>query len=412
MSEHPGFIDHIDHSAPSSGGVAGLEAARRLVPELRARSAEAEVKQGLPFEVASAMADAGYFLMGAPAEVGGGEIDYVSQFRIMEELARGDGSAGWTILVHTAAAYLAKYLTLEGAQELFASPHTIIAGSPGPSGKAVRVPGGFRVTGEWNFASNSNHATHFIGGFRLVEDLSEEVAPFRPESGAAPGSMPEIRTAYYPAHDVQVIAGSWDTIGLRGTHSGSFAVEDVFVPEQLTMPMARMAASDVPTLTIDAPVGAGGHSMVSIGIARHALEAYYELASAKANVFAGAIKERPIHQYEIARAESVLRAARAWQYEVLYDAVGTWEANGKARTPGQRMVGALNNTYCYDAAKQCLDVVFRLAASDAIRKSNDIEKCYRDVLTAGAHVGTQWQNYQTIGANLIGLDVNFGVGAF
>ncbi len=413
MSEHPGFIDRIEHTAPSPAGEAGLAAARALVPELRERSLETESKQGLPVDVAEKMSAAGFFLMSAPEEVGGGEIDYVSEFRIMEELSRGDGSAGWTILVHTAAAYLAKYLTLEGAQELFASPHTIIAGSPGPSGRGVRVPGGFRVTGRWDFASNSNHATHFIGGFRIVDDLADEDPWVRPGPGSVfDGPMPELLTGYYPARDVQIIDGSWDTIGLRGTHSGEFAVEEVFVPEQLTMPMARMASPDAPTLTINQPVGAGGHSMVSIGITRHAFEAYYELAAEKTNVFAGAIKERPIQQYEIAKAESVLRAARAWQYEVLYDAVATYEANGKSRTHGQRVIGALNNTYCYDAAKQAIDVVFRLAASDAIRKSNEIEKCYRDVLTAGAHVGTQWQNYQNLGANLIGLDVNFGVGAF
>lgn len=420
--DYPAYKDQVGRFSPTPADIEALEAARALVPELRQRRAEIESKQGLPADICERMADAGFFLMGAPTEVGGGKISYPTQFRIMEELARGDAAAGWTILVHLASAFISRFLTQEGCERLFPSPYSIHAGTPGPSGRGKKVDGGYIVRGEWNFASNSRHATKFIGGFVVVDDLDAELPAFeRPRPGAAPpsGPIPDIRCAWYPASDVYVVDGSWDTLGLLGTHSGKYSADDIFVPEVMTFPLLKLPMwiehpEMIECLDIDAPVGMGGHSMVAIGVARHALEAFYALAENKKGFFGQgeALREREYVQYQVAQAEAMVRAARAWQYEIIEDSVALWNADDRQVPESDRMMSNLNNVWVYDTCREAVAILTRLAGTDGVRRSSEIEGCFRDVQTAGAHIALQQGNYWKIGKNLLGMEQSYNPGAF
>ncbi len=405
---HPGFLDEAYRTERTAPGERALQVARDLVPELRQRALDIEDSQRLPEDVITRMGDAGMFLMGAPEEAGGGEIDYVTQFRIMEELARGDASAGWTILVHMAAAYLATGLSVEGAKMLFDTPYTNIAGSPGPrGGRAVRVEGGFRVTGEWSFASNSKHASHFIGGFFILDSMDQEFTPAMGPGGMGAG-MPEARTFFAPKADVEVVEGSWDTIGLRGTHSGAFRVRDAFIPEELTF--SRESSSARGALTIKAPVGIGGHSMNAIGIVRHALEEVYDILEVKHMDMAGGPMvppgQRDVVAHKLAECEAKLRSVRALTYEVLESGTALYSRDGDVGNE-EREISALTNVYTYAACREVMDVLYRQVATTGIFKDSPLEKCYRDMAAMGAHVSLQEMNYALIGKGLMGQDTFF-----
>ncbi len=408
---YPSLKDEVLRTERTEAGAHALEVARRLAPELRERALEIEEGQRLPVDIITRMGDAGMFLMGAPEEVGGGQIDYVTQFRIMEQLAVGDASAGWTILVHMAAAYLSTSLSVEGAKMLFDTPYTNIAGSPGPrGGRAVRVEGGFKVTGEWSFASNSKHASHFIGGFFVLDDMDQEFTPAQGPGGMGEG-MPEARTFFAPKADVEVVEGSWDTIGLRGTHSGAFRVHDAFIPEELTF--SRESASARGALTIKAPVGIGGHSMNAIGIVRHALDELYALLKVKHMDIGGgppgmsmAPGQRDVVAHKVAECEAKLRSVRALSYEVLESGTAIYDRDGDVAND-EREISSLANVYTYAVCRDVMDVIYRQAASTGIFKDSPLEKCYRDMAAMGAHVGLQEMNYALIGRGLMGQDTFF-----
>ena len=84
----------------------------------------------------------------------------------------------------------------------------IIAGSGQPVGTAERVPGGWRVTGAWPFASGCQSAEWIVGTCVMMEGGS----PI--DAGDRPGPM--IRTCLMPAEHWE-IRDTWRTLGLKGT---------------------------------------------------------------------------------------------------------------------------------------------------------------------------------------------------
>ncbi len=419
MNDHyPEFSDGV-RIHRSADGERMLREVRELVPELRARAGEIEAGQRLPQDLVERIGEIGVWRMVAPKEVGGGTVDYPTWFRIMEELARGDGTAGWSLLVHIAACTSANQLSMEGAQRLFASPATVVAGTPIPGGTALKVDGGYQLLNvEGRFASNSGHASYFVAGFFVVDEADEEMPTMAPGAGDFSGIDPAemmrrmgaMKGAYIPREIVTVVEGSWDTIGLRGTHSGKFVVTDGFVPEELTFSM--MGPSTL-TPSVDRGIlGVGGHSMVGLGIARHALEEFYEIAPSKRPLIFGdtsTIDRRPVVQDRIAQAEAKLRAARAWSYELLEDALALHD-RGEGASEGMRLANDICNTFCGEVAKSVVDTVFVVAGTAGVYRSSPIEQCYRDVLVVTAHMGVQYHNYERIGAVLTGAEEPSGPG--
>ncbi len=390
---------------PTPAGEAMVQAAIDMVPELRLAQEEIDQAQRMPERLLRSMAEAGMFRALGPEEIGGGKVDYVSFFRAIEELSRGTGTAGWTVLVNAAATNLGTFLTIDGAREVFADDLTIVAGSPGPKAttKALEVEGGYRVSGRWNFASNSRHATRFLGGF-VVHDHLDGPPRTRPDG------RPDLRSAYFRADQVQVVDGSWDTIGLRGTHSGEFWVEDVLVPAHWTLSIL-----DGPRLTNRQPVNAAGHAIVGIGIARHAIEAFTELAGTKAVSAMGAptgqsIGERPVIQADFGRAVAELRAARAWMYQVLHEGWALALA-GEPIDASFRSVSQLMEAHVAEVCRSVVQVLCARAASSAVFRESDLARCLGDVTTMAAHRGVQEIWFERGGSSLLGLDDGLPVGA-
>ncbi|MBL0923352.1 MAG: acyl-CoA dehydrogenase family protein [Sphingomonadaceae bacterium] len=399
--EYPPFRDEIKRIALDDNSRAAIDACRALVPELRAQSREMDKTQRLPENIVQKMADIGCYIAGAPEEVGGGGWHYATYFRVMEELGRGNASAGWSVLVHLAAATLAMNLPLSGAQKLFSSRRTVIAGTPGAMGKAVRVDGGFRIVdGEWAWASNTLHATHYIGGFAVVEDAAAPVPSFPPKPGEPPVEM---FIGYFPVTDGAVVEGSWDTLGLRGTHSGRFRLDDAFIPHD--MAFARFDPDRV-QLTAQAPHGIGGHAAVLLGATRHALEYFYALGKAKAPVAVGmaggSLIERPVVQYKIAEVEAKLRAARALFYEVIDDCWARFEEGEHIGKP-DHLVSQLMNTYLARTCVECVQAIHELCGTTGVFRESPLEQILRDVQTGQSHMAIQAKNYESYGKAFVGL---------
>jgi malonate-semialdehyde dehydrogenase (acetylating)/methylmalonate-semialdehyde dehydrogenase len=405
---YPTYSDEVKRRPMDDKSRAILQQCRDLVPELRTRSREIEDAGHMPEDLIQKIADIGVFRFPAPAEVGGGGLPhYPTHFRIMEELGRGTATAGWSSLVHMAAATLAMYLPLSGAQKLFATNRTVIAGTPGPLGRAVRVEGGYRILGgEWAWASNSKHATHFIAGFFLMPDMpppgdaQESVVPF-----AAPAGPPPMYVAYIPANEGQVVEGSWDTIGLKGTHSGRFKLDGVFIPDDMcfTRMPGSMGGND--KLTADAPHGIGGHSAVLLGAARHALEYFYRLAKEKApmavGMQSGPLSERAVIQYKIGEVEGKLRATRALFYEQIDDCWTRYSA-GEELTRSDHLVMQLANAHTARVCKDVVETIFELAGTSGVFRDSPLEQIMRDILTGQAHMSVQAKNYEAYGRAFLG----------
>jgi alkylation response protein AidB-like acyl-CoA dehydrogenase len=127
-----------------------VDVARALTPQIRAAADEIERMRRLPLPLVEAIAQAGLFRLWIPRALGGEEADPMTLVQVVEEVARADGAAGWCVGIGGEYGVFGGYLPMDAAREIYGSdPLVITGGAFRPSGQAVIVDGGYRVTGRW-----------------------------------------------------------------------------------------------------------------------------------------------------------------------------------------------------------------------------------------------------------------------
>jgi len=141
-----------------------IAAARRLAVSAAELAPEAERERRLPRALVDEIAAAGLFRLWTPAVAGGAESEPVVVLQAIEELARGDGAAGWCLAIQVTSGLLGGYLPEAAAREVYGRPNAIAGGVFAPRGRAVAEDGGYRVSGRWPFASGCQHCDWLMGG--------------------------------------------------------------------------------------------------------------------------------------------------------------------------------------------------------------------------------------------------------
>lgn len=355
-----------------------LAAARQIAPELSERALAGERLGTLPPALVETARRAGLFTLAMPRLLGGLELDPATVVETLEELSRADGSAGWTIMIGNATAFLA-WLDPSVARDLLGDrTDVIIAGSFAPNGRLTPSAGGLQLDGRWSFASGSLHADLFFGGGFVMDGPAPRVLP---------GRGPDWRLAFYPAADGNVIE-NWDVAGLRGTGSHDIAATRVQIPEERTIaPFFELARHDGPLWRLPFFTLIGAMIVaVPLGIARRALDEFAQLAPAKIRVPGpGPIAEDGDIQVAVTRAEGGVQAARAF----VFDALGAlWDSALAGDVPSveQRARFLLANQQAMRASADAVNTVFGLAGAGALHSGNPLQRCWRDVHAAAAHI--------------------------
>jgi alkylation response protein AidB-like acyl-CoA dehydrogenase len=317
--------------------------------------------------------------------------------RVVEEVSRVDGAAGWCMAIGGESGALAGYLPAEAAREIYGrDPHVRTAGVFRPVGDAVVEDGGYRVTGRWSLGSGCQHSSWIVGGCRILDGAQPRLRP---------DGSPVTRILFFPAADCEIL-DTWHSIGLRGTGSHDYAVADVFVPSARALsfrdpPVEPGPLYAIPTIALFATVLAA----VPLGIARHAIDIVRDLAGTKiAGRSRRSLTEDATMQANLGIAEAGLRSARAFLYETLEN---TWEAvsAGQELSIGQRAMLWLASTHTATAAKQAAELMFAAGGSTSPYASAGIERCVRDIYAAGQHLLLAPPNYQMAGQAFLDLDM-------
>jgi alkylation response protein AidB-like acyl-CoA dehydrogenase len=377
-----------------------LDVARALAPRIRARAAEIEATRQLPPDLVMELATAGIFKAALAEAEGGLGADVVTALQVIEEIARADGSTGWCVAMGINSFRQSAQLAPDVRRELFFSePIGVSAGSARERGRAVAVPGGYRVTGHWFFASGCMHS-HLLHGACKVFDGDQP--------RLRPNGDQEIRIAYfYPKAQARII-DNWDVSGLRGTGSHDIAVDDLFVPEERTFsaqdrrarvtgPMNRMHGFDL----------AGcGFCCVGLGVARAAIDAFVELATVKTpRNTSELLRELVMVQAQVGEAEALLRSGRA----LLFDVVGEMWETALARQPiseRQRSELRMAMTHAAQNAARATHMVCASAGTTSIFARSPLERYARDAEVVTRHNQLQFVNYEAVGRTLLGLESN------
>ncbi|MCU1636279.1 MAG: hypothetical protein JWQ68_1518, partial [Cryobacterium sp.] len=111
--------------------------------------------------VIQALYAAGAMGVVTPCELGGSEMTPRQAMDVYRTLSYADPSTGWVVMALAMSTGLAgAFFEEAAAAELFSTPRLGIAGQGTRAGRAEPTEGGYRVSGQWSFASGIRHATH------------------------------------------------------------------------------------------------------------------------------------------------------------------------------------------------------------------------------------------------------------
>ena len=373
-----------------------LDALRRLAPVIRENADAIERDRCLPPPVVRGLTEAGVSRLLLPRSLGGGEVDPMMACQVFEEAARHDGAVGWCAMIGASNGYFGGLLPAAGARDIYADRAVVLAGTFRPAGTAVAVDGGYRVSGRWPFASGIMHSHWLVAGCRVLDGDTPRVTA----SGA-----PVAKLMFFPREQAKVI-DTWHTGGLRGTGSHDFEVRDVFVPASRSAwftdpPVERGPLYRLPTLGFFSSIIAS----VSLGIARHALELFKELARVKTPTYSSELlRAGAVVQSQLGQAEGRLRAGRAFLFESLADA-WTATSRGEPATWEQRGLLWLSGCQAVTQALEAVDIVYRAGGASSVYSATQLERCLRDIRAASQHLQVMTPNYEIAGQFFLGADI-------
>jgi alkylation response protein AidB-like acyl-CoA dehydrogenase len=374
-----------------------LAAARALGPLLEAAADAIEQRRELTEPVVAALVERGLFRLLLPKALGGAELPPAQFVAVIEEIARHDASTAWCLGQANGCAMTAASLDPEVAREIFGPPRGIVAwGPPGPAELSV-VPGGYRLSGSWSFASGSHHAT-WLGAH--VPAVDGDGAPRRrPDGGAV------LRTLLFPKAQARM-SDIWHVVGLRGTGSDMYSVSDLFVPERHTVlrdpavaprqggALYRFSASNLYS---------SGFAGIALGIARSVFEAFIELARDK--IPRGArrtMRDNNVIQSEVAQAEARLSSARAHLLGALEDIWRDVSRTGRL-TLDHNLTIRLASTWAIHQSRDVVESLYHAAGATAIFAANPFERRFRDIHAVAQQYQGRQAHFETVGQVLLGL---------
>jgi alkylation response protein AidB-like acyl-CoA dehydrogenase len=378
-------------------GAIYLEHARALGPELASAGAAIERGRELPERVVEALAQRGLFRLLLPRSLGGAELPPAAYVPVIEEIAKHDASTAWCLGQACGCSMTAAYLAPEAAREIFGGPRGIVAwGPPGPA-EARAAPGGYRLTGTWSFASGSHHAT-WLGAHVAV--FAEDGAP-----RLRPDGSPVFRTLLFPKAST-AMTDTWHVVGLRGTGSDTYTVNDLFVPDDHTVERGAAAPPREPGLLYafsSSNVYSAGFAGVALGVARGMLDAFVDLARDKIPRAANrSLRDNNVIQAQTAQSEARVSAARAFLLRSLDDIWREAARTGRLSLDHNTTI-RLASTWAIHQARDAVDTLYHAAGATAIFEENPFERRFRDIHTVVQQYQGRQSHFETVGQVLLGL---------
>lgn len=332
-----------------------------IAESLELHAAESEALQTLhPAQLHLIQAN-NWFRLFVPTQYGGLGYSLPEALRLEEALAWADGSVGWTVTLCAGAGWFCGYLDPALSSKIFDDEKVCIAGSGKASGSAAKVEGGYLVTGEWDYATGSNHATAFTANCMVTQRIAD---------------APAMRSFLFLRDEVTVMP-NWKRIGMQSTGSNSFAVSGVFVPDERCFIIdPRNAILDdpiyqfpfLPFAETTLAVNSSGMAMRFLDLCRQQFE----------------VKSTPAMQLVLAEAMQKMAASRQLFYRF---ANAAWVTVADTKILPLSLADQLSKTSKALAicSRQVVDELYPLCGMQAANPDTTINRVWRNLHTASQH---------------------------
>jgi len=371
-----------------------LQRARSLKTIIAESRDEIERTRALPSALVSALHDADIFRMWYPSAWGGPELSVAELGLVLETLSYADGAVGWSAGIGSAYSRFAGCLPEPIARDIF--DRNVVAGGLAATGKGVKVPGGYRVSGRWKWGSGITHSKWVLAAFITHHD----------DAPVTLNGSPEMRVAFFLKSSEVEIIDTWNVTGLRGTGSYDYAVNDLFVPDDYTLvgldpPPSQSGPCYAIPLNTAYPFLIAA---VPLGMMMAAFDEFLKLAQAKAPVSTSTLlRDKPTVQAMIGRSRAMLLSAREFYYATAREVSAAGDA-GMPLTIDLRTRARLAAAQVGETAKQVVRDLYDAAGGSAVYATCPLERHFRDIHTAAQHVQVSPNNFEFAGRVLLGLD--------
>ena len=307
--------------------------------------------------------DAGFLALAVPTELGGMGATIRQTSMVMRELAHYCASTALALSMHQhvttfmAWRYRREVPGAEATLRRIVDDRIVLVSTGGgdfvsPRGEAVRVDGGYKVSGRKIFASQSP-----------VGAVMSTMFPFEdPERGL------RVLNMSVPFNDPGVtVHDNWDTLGMRGTASNDVTITDVFVPDERVLADRPHGVVD-PPLQVIASIAFSIVDGVYLGVAEAAATAAIELVTGQAK------GDDPSVQRLVGLMRNRLQVAG-------------WALDGSLAVVGDDPAPSMETVAAVMAAKreislagiEVCDLAMEIAGGAAFFKGSPIERAYRDI---------------------------------
>jgi len=375
-----------------------IEAARALESLIAAASPQIERDGKVTAAVMAALHEKGLFRLLLPKSVGGAEMPLRDFVDVIEELAKADASTAWCVAQASGCSFTAAYLDPAAARDVFGPADAVLAWGPTTrNARAVKVDGGYQISGSWMFASGSRNA-QWLGGHCPVFDSDGNPRP-------GPRGRPFDITAIFCKEKADV-TDVWNVMGLKGTGSDNYTVTDLFVPDTHVFtrdnPADRREGGTLYRFSVINVYGLA-FAAVALGIACALLADFIALAGRKApNMSSQMLRDNAAVQQQVGYSHARLESARAYLHRETEE---MWRAleGGSECAPAQRLHLRMVSTFVIQQAREVADFAYHAAGSTAIFSSQPFERRFRDINSVTQQGQSHMANFEPVGAALMGV---------
>jgi alkylation response protein AidB-like acyl-CoA dehydrogenase len=387
-------------SAPDTAEL--VERARALRPLLAANAGQGEADRRVPEGSIRAMVDAGLFKIAVPRRYGGYETSVRTMLEVSAAVGEADGGTAWVLTLINVCQWLIGLFPRQAQDDVFgADPDALVSGVLAPTAVAVKVDGGWRISGKWYYNSGSWHATWAGLGFPVTD---------------ADGQVVNQGLALIPRVDLS-LEDTWFVAGMKSTGSNCLIAEDVFVPEHRVMlvppailgqylsehlasePFYRSALVPVLALVLVGP---------QLGMGQAALDYVISKAAKKpvSYTFFAAQAESTGFQLQVAEAARLIDTAKLHAYRAADD-IDQAAARGEYPDLLTRARARSDTGYAAECTTRAIDILLYAHGAAAFAEVSPLQRIWRDSATAARHAVVSPQvSYEVYGKALLGVEDN------
>lgn len=332
-------------------------------------------------QAVDAIVAAGFARHFVPTRWGGHGGTFAAWTRAVARIGASCGATAWTASLASGVGRMAGYLPLDGQRDVWSDgPDAVVVASFTPAGTAERVPGGWRLSGQWPFVSSVEYS-----------DWALVLAP----------STDGRRFFAIPRADYSV-RETWSNLGMRATGSDTLVIDDVVVPDSRSclranlnegMPMASTErCHQVPLKAVTGLMFATPMLGATRGMLRESI------SESRRHVGSSTLSATQLaaHRLAVARSSAAIDAAG-----LLLDRVANTADEAPEYTDLRVAQDCRDSAFAAELLREAADRLIRVAGTGAFAGDRPIQRFWRDVQTSASHAALRFTDRAEAYADLV-----------